>query len=126
MLIDFSEQRIERDQRGRFTRGNQVSVAGGRARAAALSPRCRRAIARRGWRAMVRRHFAGDEAAARAWLGALGAWAYDQAAGAGNGVITPAYSHPGAPGEFLSRRYQLSLFDALNVDVSFYPEADHV
>ncbi|MEZ4865317.1 MAG: hypothetical protein R3C14_28670 [Caldilineaceae bacterium] len=120
MLIDHAEQRAQRDGRGRFTKGNQLSAAGGRARAKALTPRRRRAISRRGWRAMVRRHFAGDDRAAKAWLGALGAWAYDQAAGAGNGVIVGVYSHPGAPGEFLSRRYQLSLFDALNVDVSFY------
>ncbi|MEZ4864136.1 MAG: hypothetical protein R3C14_22680 [Caldilineaceae bacterium] len=122
MLLPHTDQRTQRDGRGRFTKGNQVSAAGGQARAKALTPKQRKAISRKGWRAMVRKHFAGDDQAARAWLGALGAWAYDQAAGAGNGIIAPAYSHPGAPGEFLSRRYQLSLFDALNVDVNFYKD----
>jgi hypothetical protein len=67
-----------KDERGRFTPRNGYASAGGKARAARLTPERRRAIARAGWLALVSRYFAGDAAAAGAWFGAWGAWVSDQ------------------------------------------------
>lgn len=86
------------DGRGRFARGNGWAAVGGRARAVALSPERRREIARAGWRALVAKRFGGDVAAARRWLGDLGAWASDQAY-RGTFVYKPdAFRHPGTAG----------------------------
>lgn len=110
----------ERDRRGRFARGNAVASAGGKARAAKLSKRRRRQIAKSGWKAMVRRHFACNEAEAKRWWGEIGAWAYDQQAGAGNGIIGVAFPHPGDPQSFRARLYQLPLLVGLHLDVDYY------
>jgi hypothetical protein len=80
-----------RDERGRFAPGNADASKGGQARAERLTPARRREIARAGWRAMVERHFGGDEQAAGEWLGRLGAWAADAAY---RGTI-PVFEHPG-------------------------------
>ena len=84
-----------RDARGRFTTGNLLASSGGLARAAALTPERRSAIARAGWLALVDRRFAGDAQRAAAWLGALGAWAADQVF-AGTPMYKPdVFRHPG-------------------------------
>lgn len=115
-LFQHLEQRPQRDRRGRFTKGNQISKRGGQARAKALTPQQRQAISRKGWAALVRKHFDGDEVAAKAWFGQLGAWNYDQQAGAGNGYIFSVFLHPGQPSEFRARRYQLHLFLSFTLD----------
>ena len=74
-----------RDKKGRFRKGNPY--------------------ARRGWLALVEKRFQGDMTAARAWVGAMGAWAYDtpyRAMGWGT------FPHPGSPEEFL-QRYRANL-----------------
>jgi hypothetical protein len=60
-------------------------------------------IAKQGWRGLVRKRFQGDVGAAREWVGAIGAWAYDapyRAKGWGS------FPHPGPPEEFKQRRDQ--------------------
>lgn len=66
-----------RDKRGRFISGHPWASSGGKARARALDPERRRAIARAGWRGLVARRFDGDSQRAREWLGELGAFASD-------------------------------------------------
>lgn len=120
VLIDHNEQRRQRDKRGRFVRGNRISKQGGHARAKALTPKRRRLIAKQGWRGLVTKQFGGDERAARAWFGALGAWNYDQQVLDIYGAIRPAFPHPGTPTEFRAKLYQSNLFDAALRDVDFY------
>ncbi|MGL4559851.1 MAG: hypothetical protein ACRCV5_20330 [Afipia sp.] len=112
---------MERDDRGRFVTGNTIASAGGRARAAALSPRRRQAIARKGRRAMVARHFAGDDRAQRRYIAALGAYVYDQMAGAGRpgSPLRSIARHPGTIQEWRSRYYQLNLYYGTHLDVEF-------
>lgn len=57
-----------RDLHGRFTPGNEYARRGGLARAAALSPARRRAIAKAGFAELARRHFDGRTRKAAAWL----------------------------------------------------------
>jgi len=122
-LVEHSDgPRRQRDRYGRFTRGNHYAKRGGHARAAALSPRRRRQIAKQGWRGLVARHFAGDERAAKRWVGAMGAWHYDQMIMDLYGAIRPAYPHPGTPSEFRARCYQLYLLAGAHLDVNFYRE----
>lgn len=64
-----------RDDAGRFLPGNGYASAGGRARAAKLTPQRRREIAAAGLAALAARQFGGDRAAAAAWLSAVGSWA---------------------------------------------------
>lgn len=87
----------QRDNRGRFVRNNRISSQGGRARAAALSRRRRRAIARKGRRAMVLRHFGGDDHAQRRYWAQLGAYVYERMAGAyrPGSPLRPNAAHPG-------------------------------
>ena len=106
-----------RDERGRFTTGNAAASAGGRARAAKLSARRRRAIARQGYRAMVARHFGGDERAQRAYFAALGLWNSERVF---EGTSVPVRaSYPGKPSEFLTKYWQLELFRGEHLDVYF-------
>ncbi len=106
-----------RDARGRFTPGNTAASAGGRARAAKLSRRRRRAIARQGYRAMVARHFDGDERAQRKYFAALGLWNSERVF---EGTPVPVRaSHPGPIQEWRARFYQLGLFAGLHLDVVF-------
>jgi len=95
----------DRDARGRFMAGNQFARAGGQARAAKLSPRRRKTIARKARRAMVRKHFAGDDRAQRKYF-------------AGTPVPVRA-AHPGPIQEWRSRYYQLDLLNDLHRDVEF-------
>ena len=106
-----------RDARGRFTTGNTAASAGGRARAAKLSARRRRQIARQGYRAMVAKCFHGDERAQRAYFAALGLWNSERVF---EGTPVPVRaSYPGKPNEFLTRYWQLELFRGLHLDVEF-------
>jgi hypothetical protein len=60
-------------------------------------------IAKQGWLGLVQKRFQGDIGAAREWVGAIGAWAYDapyRAKGWG------AFPYPGNPEEFKQRRDQ--------------------
>lgn len=126
-LFEHTEQpKPQRDSYGRFTKGNQIAQRGGYARAAALSPRRRRQIARQGWRGLVTKHFAGDEQAAKTWLGAVGAYHYDQAVRDAWGAVRPAFPHPGAPSDFRSRLYQLYLLAGTHLDVNFYKEEGEI
>ena len=86
---------MNRDERGRFTEGNAYASMGGRVRAERLTPARRQAIARAGWQGLVEHRFHGDEAAAAAWLGALGAWAVERAAFGGSVIFQPVYEYPG-------------------------------
>jgi hypothetical protein len=71
-----------KDKRGRFTRGNNY--------------------AKRGWLGLVEKRFNGDMGAARAWVGAIGAWAADLP----YADLFPAFPHPGTPEEFKQQRDQ--------------------
>jgi hypothetical protein len=68
----------ERDENGRFLPGHHWAVKGGQARAEKLSAKERKAIARKGFQALVDSRFGGDREAAVAWLTAKGQWANDQ------------------------------------------------
>jgi hypothetical protein len=73
-----------KDKNGRFVKGNKY--------------------ARRGWFGLVQKRFEGDVGAAKAWVGAIGAWAYDapyRAKGWGS------FPHPGTPEQFKRQRDQL-------------------
>jgi hypothetical protein len=119
-LIDLEERRPQRGRGGRFAKGNTISRRGGHARAQALTPRRRRQIAKAGWAGLVQRRFGGDERAAKAWWGAIGAYHYDQQVMDIYGAIRPAFLHPGEPTEFRARLYQTGLFDCLVSEVNFY------
>lgn len=93
---------MNRNCKGQFVPGNSIARKGGKARARALKPERRSAIARMGWDAMVDKHFEGDQEAAKRWWGAIGAWASDVAAGYA-GTWMQAFRHPGPPHEFLER-----------------------
>ena len=114
-----------RDEKGRFTKDNPFAAQGGRARAAKLSKRRRRAIARKGRRAMVEKHFAGDDRAQRAYFAALGRWNYEQMAAIPEtwstlgASVRRAARHPGSPNDFLTVYWQGKLFDPLVADVYF-------
>lgn len=115
-----TQNRPDRDTRGRFARGNQAARAGGLARAAALDADRRAEIARRARAAMVDRHFHGDDTAQRRYFAELGAWSYDQAAGAGRpgSPLRPIASHPGPIQDWIARYITRPLFD-----VDFYAGA---
>lgn len=84
-----------RDSHGRFTAGNEY--------------------ARMGWDGLVAKRFDGDAAAAREWLGAIGAWAY--AVDVGLPVHKACFAHPGAPEQFLVAWRQRMSFTLADVDV---------
>jgi hypothetical protein len=118
----MSIAQTERDSRGRFQRGNQIAAVGGHARAAKLSKRKRRAIARKGYRAMVAKHFSGDTRAQRLYLADLGRYAYEVQAGSyqpGSPLRTSA-QHPGPIQEWLSRYWQPGLLAGAHLDVEFF------
>ncbi|MEZ4684159.1 MAG: hypothetical protein R2932_59110 [Caldilineaceae bacterium] len=119
-LLTLTEERTQRNANGRFAKGNTISKHGGKARARALSSRRRRQIAKQGWAALVTKRFGGDERAAKAWWGAMGAYHYDQQVLDIYGAIRPAFPHPGDPSDFRSRLYQTSLFDCQVREVAFY------
>jgi hypothetical protein len=107
----------ERDARGRFVTGNTVASTGGRARAAALSKRRRRAIARKARRVMVAKHFGGDDRAQRRYFADLGVWNSEKVF---TGTPVPVRaSHPGPIQEWRSRYYQYGLFAGPHLDVEF-------
>jgi hypothetical protein len=113
--------RRERDARGRFLPGNTAAGQGGRARAAKLNPRRRRAIARRGYRAMVRRHFGGDRHAQRTYLAQLGTYVYERMAGAflpGSPLRTTS-RHPGPIQDWRAAYYTPDLYTGQHIDVEF-------
>ena len=80
-----------RDSRGRFTPGHP--------------------FAKLGWRGLVQKRFGGDVAAAKTWLGKVGAWEYArQAQITRRGV----FQHPGTPEQWLEewrRRIEFTLAD---------------
>jgi hypothetical protein len=121
LVKDLPPQLCERDARGRFVAGNHASSAGGRARAIKLPARRRRAIARRGYRAMVRKHFGSDGRAQRQYLAQLGTYNYERMAGSflpGSPLRTNA-SHPGPIQDWRSRYYTPDLFTGAHRDVQF-------
>jgi hypothetical protein len=81
----------QRDERGRFIRGNQIARAGGRARAERLTPERRREIARAGWEGFVNQRFGGDADAARRWFAELGGWVAENI----HGELFGRFEHPG-------------------------------
>lgn len=111
-----------RDARGRFTRGNMAAAAGGLARAAKLSARRRREIAAAGRAAQVEKWFLGDDQGQRRYMAQLGAWVYDQQAGAGapGSALQAVATHPGTISEFCARRWQPALLTGPHLDVDFY------
>lgn len=113
----------ERDARGRFTRNNTISSQGGRARAQALTARRRRAIARKGYRVMLRRHFGGDRTAQARYLAALGVHNYEAMAGVTGGLglaVRRAARHPGPIQEWRSAYYTQNLYTGDHIDVDFW------
>ena len=107
-----------RDAKGRFLPGNPEAAAGGRARAKTLSRRRRMAIARKGYRAMVKKHFLGDFRAQRAYFGALGLWNSEKVF-LGTPIPVRA-TDPGKPTDFLARYWQLNLLRGDHLDIDFY------
>jgi hypothetical protein len=67
----------ERDENGRFLPGHRWAARGGQARAEKLTARERKAIARKGFDALVTSRFGGDRKAAKEWLVAKGLAALD-------------------------------------------------
>lgn len=90
----------QRDKRGRFAEGNTIS--------------------RRGWLALVEKHFDGDVAAARAYVGQLGFHTYARAALIGtpneHKLRSPNYAHPGAPQQFYAAWCNRLNFDLSQVE----------
>ena len=119
-LINHTEQRPQRRGNGQFAPGNSISSRGGRARAAKLSPRRRRQIAKSGWVGLVDRRFGGDERAAKLWVGAVGAFHYDQQLQGLGWYLRPAFPPPGTPSQFRARLYQAGLFDPMLREPDFY------
>lgn len=120
-LIQHTEpQRPQRGAGGKFAKGNTISQRGGQARAAKLSPRRRRKIAKQGWAGLVQRRFGGDERAAKQWIGAVGAYHYDRGLRGLGWYLRPVFPHPGDPSAFRAKLYQASLFDGLVREVDFY------
>lgn len=114
---------MARDSRGRFVKGNEFASAGGMARAKKLSKRRRRQIAKKARRAMVDRHFMGDDKAQREYFAQLGTWNYERMAGVDvglGGAIAKATRHPGRPSDFMERRLQMSLLDPVLAEVMFW------
>lgn len=87
----------DRNTQGRFLPGNRTAVLGGQARAAALPPERRQAIARQGWQALVEQRFAGDPQAAAEYIGRLGAWAAERTAYADSPIYQPVWTRPALP-----------------------------
>jgi hypothetical protein len=90
-----------------FPKGNPHASAGGRARAAALSPEQRAEIARKARAGNVARNFGGDDQAQREYLAQLGLWNYEQQVGRlpggyGRGV-QEGTRHPGKASEWYAR-----------------------
>lgn len=56
MLVEGAAM-TDRDHKGRFMAGNSSALTG--------------------WKALIAKRFAGDEAACRRWWGMMGAWHYD-------------------------------------------------
>lgn len=108
-------------RRGQFQPGNTFASLGGQARAAKLSSRRRRAIARKARRALVAKRFHGDDQAQRRYIAALGAYAYEVQAGAydAGSPLRPNAAHPGTISEFLERHWQPSLLVGAHVDIDF-------
>ena len=116
----------DRDSQGRFTKGNAFAAQGGRARADALTQRRRKAIARKARRAMVRKHFGGDDHAQRRYLGQLGRYNYEVMAGVTGGLglsVRRATAHPGPIQDWRARYYTEDLFTGAHRDVNFYQGA---
>ncbi len=112
MIAQFPARR-----RGQFQPGNEFARLGGQARAARLSKRRRREIARRGWDAMVERHFAGDQIAAKHYLAALGTWNSEKVF---EGTPVPVRGrHPGPIQEWLAAYWTPDLFTGDHIDVDF-------
>lgn len=85
----------DRDQRGRFAKGNSLAAQGGQARAQKLSPQQRSQIAAKGFQTMVERHFDGDRQKAKAWLTARGLWTLDSGyRQRGFGIFPDPGEHP--------------------------------
>lgn len=112
----------DRDARGRFAAGNHAASAGGRARAAKLSKRRRRAIARKGYRAMVARHFGGDSQAQKKFFGELGI--YNSERVFEGTPIRVLARHPGPIQDWRARYYTDNLFAGAHRDVDFYGTAN--
>ena len=113
----------ERDNRGRFTKGNTFAAAGGRARADKLTRRRRRAIARKARRAMVRKHFGGDDRAQRRYFAALGLHNYEAMAAVTGGLglaVRRLAAHPGPIQDWRARYYTQDLYSGEHRDVEFY------
>ena len=118
----------QRDARVRFVANNIISKEGGRARAAALSPRRRRAIARKGWRVMCAKHFGSDRTAQRRYLAALGTWVYERMAGSflpGSPLRTSS-RHPGPIQDWRSAYYTSDLFTGEYLDIEFMEHLNNV
>jgi hypothetical protein len=64
-----------------------------------------------GWRGLVQKRFGGDVAAAKDWLGRVGAWEYARQAQIQR---RGCFQYPGTPETFLAdwrRRFEFSLAD---------------
>jgi hypothetical protein len=111
---------LPRKRRGQFRPGNEFARLGGLARAASLSKRRRRDIARRGWDAMVAKCFLGDQIAAKHYLAQLGTWNSEKVF-IGTPVPVRA-SHPGPIQDWLAQYWTPDLFTGAHRDVIFSEE----
>ncbi len=75
----------DRDNRVRFQHGNTIAVLG--------------------WRALVAKRFDGDERAARAWWGEIGAHTYAKQVDLP--MLKACFAHPGTPEEFVAARRRM-------------------
>jgi hypothetical protein len=113
----------QRDANGRFVTNNQIAREGGRARAQVLTARRRRAIARKGYRTMVRRHFGGDRTAQARYFAALGIHNYEAMTAVTGGLglsVRRAARHPGPIQEWRAAYYTQDLYTGDHIDVDFW------
>lgn len=95
-----------RDSKGRFTRGNTYAADGGRA--------------------MVRKHFGGDDRAQRRYLAELGYYNYEVMAAVTGGLglsVRRAAAHPGPIQDWRAKFYTEDLFTGSHRDIDFYQGA---
>ena len=85
---------------GKFAKGNTISSKGGQARAAKLSKRRRRQIAKQGFQALVDKRFNGNRQLAKNWVGDIGAHNYAKSTGL---RLKACFAHPGEPEEYVAR-----------------------
>lgn len=104
----------ERNQKGQFIAGNQISRLGGHARAAALPAERRSEIASQGRTAMVAKWFGGNRQKENQWFTQRGRYATDRQYPQWMRVFWSPGLHPGT----------LAAIEQEIGDINFYPPSE--